>query len=73
MNLQSEIKWIKTELEKVKDPTLVEIFVKILKNRKAAVSSTLEDYNKELDEANARIEAGKFITQEDLEKEAASW
>ena len=41
-----------------------------MKKRKAAISSTLETYNQELDEANARIEAGKFITQEDLEKEA---
>ena len=71
MNLQTEIKWIKAELEKVNDPILIEIFVKILKNRKTVV--LLEDYNMELDEANARIENGKFITQEDLEKEASSW
>ena len=73
MNLQADIKWIQSELDKLNDPTLIELFVRILKKRKAAISSTLETYNQELDEANARIEAGKFITQEDLEKEAASW
>jgi hypothetical protein len=73
MNIQAEIKWIQTELTKVNDPTLIEIFVKLLKNRQSAIESNLDEYNKELDEANSRIEAGKFITQEDLEKEASQW
>jgi len=34
---------------------------------------SIEQYNKELDEANARIEAGDFISHEDLKKESASW
>ena len=57
----------------MKDPTLIEIFVKLLKYRKSAINSELEEYNRELDAANARIESGKFITQEDLEKEASQW
>jgi hypothetical protein len=44
-----------------------------LKYRKSAIQSSLEEYNRELDEANARIESGKFITQEDLEKKASQW
>lgn len=50
----------------MKDPTLVEIIVKLLKYREATMESTLEEYNRELDEANARISSGKSITQEDL-------
>ncbi len=73
MDIQAEIKWIQTELNKVNDPTLVEIFVKLLKYRKSTVETWLDEYNKELDEANARIESGKFITQEDLEKESSQW
>jgi predicted transcriptional regulator len=73
MDIQAEIKWIQSELSKVKDPTLIEVFVKLLKNRKLAIESLLEEYNRELDEANARIESGKFITQEDLEEEASHW
>ena len=73
MDIQAEIKWIQAELDKVKDPTLIEIFVKLLKYRKSAIPSELEEYNRELDAANARIESGKFITQEDLEKEASKW
>jgi hypothetical protein len=34
---------------------------------------TLEEYNRELEEADRRIEEGHFITQEDLEKEMKTW
>lgn len=34
---------------------------------------TIEEYNKELDEANERIENGEFITAEQLKKEAQTW
>ena len=73
MDIGAEIKWIQSELNNVKDPSLIEIFVKLLKYRKSAIESSLEEYNRELDEANARIESGKFITQEDLENEASKW
>jgi predicted transcriptional regulator len=33
----------------------------------------LEDYNKEIDEAIARVEAGEFYTQEEVEKMAKDW
>jgi hypothetical protein len=73
MNIEAEIKWIQSELGKVKDPTLIEIFVRLLKYRKSAIQTSLEEYNRELDEANARIESGKFTTQQDLENEASQW
>jgi hypothetical protein len=73
MDMQAEIKWIQSELMKVNDPTLIEIFLRILKKRKAGIESEIEDYNRELDEANQRISSGKFVTQEDLEKEASEW
>ena len=34
---------------------------------------SVEQYNKELDEAMARIDAGKFTTQEDMEIESEKW
>ncbi len=34
---------------------------------------SIEQYNREIDEAMKRIDEGKFITQEDLEKEAEQW
>lgn len=34
---------------------------------------SIEQYNKELDEAEREIEEGKFVTQEALEKEMEKW
>jgi hypothetical protein len=34
---------------------------------------TLEEYNRQLEEADQRIEAGHFVNQEDLEKEMKTW
>ena len=73
MNIQAEIKWIQAQLGKVNDPTLIEIFVKLLKYRRSTIETNLEEYNRELDEANARIESGKFVSQEDMEKESTKW
>jgi hypothetical protein len=33
----------------------------------------IEQYNKEIDEALAEIESGDYITQAELEKQAAKW
>lgn len=68
MDIQAEIKWIQNELNKVKDPDLIEVFKRLLKFRKKTESFTLEDYNRELKEAEERIENGQFFTQEQVEK-----
>lgn len=34
---------------------------------------TLEQYNKEIDEAIAEVKAGKYVTQEEMEKIASKW
>lgn len=36
-------------------------------------SVSIEQYNKEIDEALAEAETGNFITQEEMEKQAAKW
>jgi predicted transcriptional regulator len=33
----------------------------------------LEQYNKEIDEALAVVEAGNYITQDEMEKRVAEW
>lgn len=35
--------------------------------------TSIEQYNKELDEAVARVEAGEFFTQEELERMSKEW
>lgn len=37
------------------------------------VRISIEQYNREIDEALAEAEAGDFITQEEMEKKAAKW
>jgi len=34
---------------------------------------SIEQYNKEIDEAVARVDAGEFYTQEEVEKMAKEW
>lgn len=35
--------------------------------------TSMEQYNKEIDEALAEAEAGKYISQDEMEKRAAKW
>jgi predicted transcriptional regulator len=34
---------------------------------------SIEQYNRELEEANARIDAGEYVTHEEVKKESKSW
>jgi len=34
---------------------------------------SIEQYNKEIDEALAEVEAGNYINQDEMEKRAAKW
>jgi predicted transcriptional regulator len=35
--------------------------------------TTIEQYNKEIDEALDEVKAGKFVSQEEMEKIASKW
>ena len=77
MDLQADIKWISQELKTVKDPTLIEALKSMLKYRRSVTQSSerisIEQYNKELDEAEADIEAGNYYTTEEARKIASQW
>lgn len=34
---------------------------------------SIDQYNRELEEANSRIDEGEFVTHEDVKKESKSW
>lgn len=54
--------------------SVVELLKTFMKGRKDQVSHlTLEQYNKEIDEAMERVNRGEYTTLEDLEKEMQSW
>lgn len=74
MDLQADLKWIHTELDKVKDPTLIKVFKNMLQY-KINISERIDIdlYNKEIDEAISRVEKGEFHTQEEAEKIMDKW
>lgn len=67
MDIQADIKWIQNELNKVRDPDLIEVFKRLLQFRRKTENITLEQYNQEIKEAENRIEQGVFLTQEQVE------
>ncbi|HMI64396.1 MAG TPA: hypothetical protein VK517_00060 [Cyclobacteriaceae bacterium] len=74
MDLNAERSLLIKELQQVEDISLLQAIKAVLYyGLKNEGHISLEQYNRELDAANARVESGKFITQEDLEKEAARW
>ena len=76
MDLQAEIKWIQKELNKVEDETLLNAIKNILKYRVKKTQTeriSIEQYNKEIDEAEADIEAGNYYTTDEARKIASQW
>lgn len=76
MNIQADIKWISQELKTVKDATLLNAIKNILKYRVKETQSdsvSIEQYNKEVNQAIARVENGEFYTQEEAEKIMDKW
>jgi hypothetical protein len=62
------------QLNQAEKKSVVQLIKTFLKNRTDAPGRiSIEQYNRELDEAEKQIEAGNFITQEDLEKEMETW
>jgi len=61
-------------LEQDQKKSILTVIKSFLKSKEAVPQrSTIEQYNKELEEAEARMDAGKFTSQEDAEKLAQSW
>ncbi len=66
MKLEEEIKELQKELEGIDDPQLILIIRNLLSYSKTKPGEriTVEQYNKEIDEAVARYESGNYITHE---------
>ena len=60
-----------TDEEKKSVVKLMKTFIKGKRTENNRIS--IEQYNRELEEAERRIDAGYFTTQEDLEKEMKTW
>ncbi|SDD92022.1 hypothetical protein SAMN05421636_102320 [Pricia antarctica] len=76
MDIKADLKWIQKELKGVKDPTFIEAIKNMLQYRKKVYSEeriSIEQYNKELDESIADIEAGNFHTHEEVKTMIQQW
>lgn len=63
-----------TQLNDAEQKSVLQLIKTFLSSRKDAFTpQTIEEYNRELEEANQRIEAGHFISHEELEKEMKKW
>ena len=75
MDIEADLKWIHDELDQVKDPNIIEAIKNMLEYRKKVSTEriSIEQYNKEIDEAEREIEKGNYYTQEEVEKRAKEW
>lgn len=72
--LEEEMHNYFTQLDDSEKKSVIQLLKKLLKSRKGTLQrTTIEQYNKELEEAEKQIEKGNFITQEELEKEMEKW
>jgi hypothetical protein len=63
-----------TRLDESQKKSLLELLKSFLENSQSPMQPmSLEEYNRELKEAERQIEAGHFTTQEELEKEMEGW
>lgn len=74
MDINSEKAVLIREIEQLQDLSLVRVLKSMLHyGLKNEGRISIEQYNKELEEADAEIEKGDFLTHEDALKEIRSW
>ncbi|AXY74528.1 hypothetical protein D3H65_11290 [Paraflavitalea soli] len=62
------------ELNDAEKRSVVQMIKTFLLGRKQQSGQiSIDQYNKEIDEAMKRMDEGRFVSQEDLEKEADKW
>lgn len=69
--LETELFGYILQLDEAEKKSVLEMLKTFLKGRRGGIS--LEQYNKEIDEAVARVEAGQSYTFEDVEKMSKDW
>jgi predicted transcriptional regulator len=62
-----------TRLNEAEKKSVLLMLRTFLSGRETSQHISLDEYNREIDEALAEAEAGEFITQEEMEKRAAKW
>jgi len=74
MDINTERSLLIKELQQVQDISLLKAIKAMLHyGLKNEGRISIEQYNRELDEAEAEIERGEFTTQEELKKQMKAW
>jgi hypothetical protein len=74
MDINVERSLLIKELQQVKDLSLLQAIKAVLHyGLKNEGRISIEQYNRELEEAQARIDRGEFFTEEDVDKMAKEW
>lgn len=78
MSLQSDIQWIKSELDNVKDPDLIEVFKRLLAYRKSKAttgffSTTTSDLKQRAEASLRSVEQGETRSLLSFKEELAKW
>jgi hypothetical protein len=74
MDINAERALLIRELQQVEDLSLLRAIKAMLHyGLKQEGRISVEEYNRELDEAEAEIDRGEFISHEDLKKQMKTW
>lgn len=74
MDINTERSLLIKELQQVEDISLLKTLKTVLHyGLKNEGRISIEQYNRELDEAEARIDRGEFFTQDQVEKLSKEW
>ena len=77
MDLQADIKWIQKEVEKVKEPKVLETIKSLLKQRPKnnvlGEPMSLEEYGNDIKKSLRDIEAGRTKSHEDIKAKYQKW
>ena len=65
--------YLKQLNEAEKKSVLLMLKTFLQRRSECTVPVSVEQYNREIDEALAEVETGDYITQEEMEKQAAKW
>ena len=75
MDLKSEKTALMKRLEQINDKSLIKAINHIIDFGLGKIEEriSIEQYNRELDEADSAIDRGDFYTQEEVEKKSKQW
>jgi hypothetical protein len=72
--LEQELFQYILQLDEAEKKSVLQMLKTFVKGREVNVPRiTIEQYNREIDEAIARVESGEFYTQEEVERMAKKW